>query len=84
MRNLATEKLITPSYRIFIKAFDLTSVAEGIETQAQYEALLAMGCNQGQGFGIARPMPASALPNWARANEDKPHFFADATGAALS
>jgi hypothetical protein len=26
---------------------------------------LSMGCIKVQGFGIARPMPAAALPDWA-------------------
>lgn len=39
-------------------------VAEGVETQLHASALLAMGCNTGQGYGIARPMPAEALPAW--------------------
>ena len=29
--------------------------------------LLQLGCELAQGFGIARPMPASELPGWARA-----------------
>ena len=39
-------------------------VAEGVETHRHASALLAMGCNTGQGYGIARPMPAEALPAW--------------------
>jgi diguanylate cyclase (GGDEF)-like protein/PAS domain S-box-containing protein len=45
-------------------AFSLRTVAEGIETDAHYQALLNMGCEIGQGYGIARPMPASKLINW--------------------
>jgi len=33
-------------------------VAEGIETPEQYELLQKLGCRYGQGFLIARPMPA--------------------------
>jgi EAL domain-containing protein (putative c-di-GMP-specific phosphodiesterase class I) len=36
-------------------------VAEGIETQEQLELLVAVGCDLGQGFHLARPMPAEAL-----------------------
>ena len=41
-------------------------VAEGVETELHASALLAMGCNTGQGYGIARPMPAEALPAWLK------------------
>ena len=34
-------------------------VAEGIETEAQFEVLRAMGCDVGQGYLFARPLPAA-------------------------
>jgi diguanylate cyclase (GGDEF)-like protein/PAS domain S-box-containing protein len=39
-------------------------VAEGVETQAQCELLLAAGCDFGQGYYLAKPMPASSLDAW--------------------
>ncbi|MBU0688188.1 MAG: EAL domain-containing protein [Gammaproteobacteria bacterium] len=45
-------------------AFKRQIVAEGIETEAHYRALLDMGCTHGQGFLIAHPMPADALIHW--------------------
>lgn len=36
----------------------LTVLAEGIETQAQYELLKEWGCDEGQGYWFARPVPA--------------------------
>jgi len=39
----------------------LTVVPEGIETEAQREALLALGCRYGQGFLFGRPRPAVEL-----------------------
>ncbi len=33
-------------------------IAEGIETEAQHEALKALGCEFGQGFLFGRPEPA--------------------------
>lgn len=36
----------------------ISVVAEGIETEAQFEILRAMGCDVGQGFLFARPLPA--------------------------
>jgi diguanylate cyclase (GGDEF)-like protein/PAS domain S-box-containing protein len=46
------------------RAFDRLTVAEGIETDKHYEALLKMDCNFGQGYAIARPMPAEEFVKW--------------------
>jgi EAL domain-containing protein (putative c-di-GMP-specific phosphodiesterase class I) len=40
------------------------TVAEGIETQEQWDQLAAFGCDIGQGYFIARPMPAENFQNW--------------------
>jgi EAL domain-containing protein (putative c-di-GMP-specific phosphodiesterase class I) len=45
-------------------ALGLRVVAEGVETQQQREVLLALGCDELQGYLIARPMPAEALVEW--------------------
>ena len=41
--------------------FDLTIVAEGIETLDQAQTLQNMGCHEGQGYYFAKPMPASEV-----------------------
>jgi PAS domain S-box-containing protein len=41
----------------------LITVAEGIETQAQAEMLLWLGCDFGQGWLFGRPVPAEELPH---------------------
>ena len=46
------------------RAFEMKVVAEGVETEGQYQALLAMGCGIAQGYGIARPMPVAELEAW--------------------
>ena len=45
----------------------LTVVAEGIETEAQAWALREQGCNLGQGYYFAKPMPAQHVPEFLRA-----------------
>jgi diguanylate cyclase (GGDEF)-like protein/PAS domain S-box-containing protein len=40
---------------------DLTTIAEGIEREAQVRALAGLGCEDGQGFLFARPSPADAF-----------------------
>ncbi|MEM9116421.1 MAG: EAL domain-containing protein [Cyanobacteria bacterium P01_F01_bin.56] len=42
----------------------LTTVAEGIETKAQLEALKALRCTAGQGFYFSPPMTAAELEGW--------------------
>ena len=44
----------------------LQVVAEGVETRGQLEFLRGEGCDQMQGYLLARPMPASQLPGWLR------------------
>ncbi|TVU88343.1 putative bifunctional diguanylate cyclase/phosphodiesterase [Vreelandella titanicae] len=44
--------------------FKRPMLAEGVETLAHAKALMALGCDLAQGYGIARPMPAEALPAW--------------------
>ncbi|MEQ1901846.1 MAG: GGDEF domain-containing phosphodiesterase [Devosia sp.] len=39
--------------------------AEGIETAESYALLQAMDCDEGQGYFMARPMPAAALLHWS-------------------
>jgi diguanylate cyclase (GGDEF)-like protein/PAS domain S-box-containing protein len=46
------------------KAFERHTVAEGIETNEHFQALLNMGCEIGQGYCIARPMLANELIGW--------------------
>jgi EAL domain-containing protein (putative c-di-GMP-specific phosphodiesterase class I) len=41
-------------------------VAEGVESPAQARALLDMGCDIGQGTGIAAPMPVAQVAAWVR------------------
>ena len=47
------------------RGFGRMVVAEGVETVEQGRLLLQLGCEFGQGYAIARPMPAAELPAWA-------------------
>jgi EAL domain-containing protein (putative c-di-GMP-specific phosphodiesterase class I) len=46
-------------------AFRRNVIAEGVETVAHGTALLHLGCEMAQGYGIARPMPPEKMPGWA-------------------
>jgi diguanylate cyclase (GGDEF)-like protein len=51
------------------QALKLKVVAEGVETDAQYQILRQLGCDELQGFLFAKPMSAKALGLWATAEE---------------
>ena len=46
------------------KSFNREVIAEGVETIEHGKALLQLGCKLAQGYGIARPMPASEIAAW--------------------
>ena len=57
------------------RAFQRDAIAEGVETLEHGIMLLQMGCDLGQGYGIARPMPASAVAAWAAAYRVDPRWI---------
>ena len=46
---------------VMAHALGMRTVAEGIETRQQLDLLTEMGCDVGQGFHFARPLPASEV-----------------------
>jgi EAL domain-containing protein (putative c-di-GMP-specific phosphodiesterase class I)/CheY-like chemotaxis protein len=48
------------------KQLQLTTVAEGVETEAQARALAELQCDQAQGYFFARPMDGDAARDWLR------------------
>lgn len=42
----------------------LPTIAEGIETEAQRQAMLAAGCEEGQGYLFSRPLDEMAFAQW--------------------
>jgi diguanylate cyclase (GGDEF)-like protein len=55
-------------------------LAEGIETQSQWDFLMQEGCDKGQGYLFARPVPVARLPNAIAAAEQ----FAQNDAAAIA
>jgi len=47
------------------RSFSLTVIAEGVESIEHGARLIQLGCDLAQGYGIARPMPADAVLDWA-------------------
>lgn len=46
--------------------FGVPVTVEGLESRGLLEAAAILGADHGQGYGIARPMPPAALPEWHR------------------
>ncbi|MBL8333165.1 MAG: EAL domain-containing protein [Rubrivivax sp.] len=46
------------------RSMGMQTVAEGVETEAQRDWMAAQGCDDLQGWLLARPMPAEALRDW--------------------
>ena len=53
------------------RSLGLTVIAEGVETQAQHDSLLALGCARFQGYLIARPMDLAQLHEWLGARDHR-------------
>jgi len=46
------------------ESFNREIIAEGVETTEHGLMLLLMGCDEAQGYGIARPLPADQFEHW--------------------
>lgn len=62
----AQDRAIVEGVVSLARTFNCIAVAEGVETPAQARMLLDIGCEIGQGAGIAAPMPASDVAAWVR------------------
>ena len=56
--SLSEDNAITVAIAELASTLGIQAVAEGIEEPEQWDRLVAMGCVSGQGFLIARPLPA--------------------------
>ena len=48
------------------KSFGRRVIAEGVETREVHERLVRLGCDLGQGYFYAEPMPFDNALEWAR------------------
>ena len=71
-RSFVMELLGDPEHALIIDSvvglarnFERLVLAEGVETVEHGSLLLELGCELAQGFGIARPMPADQVWDWA-------------------
>ena len=62
-RREASQEGLVSAIIAMSAALGLTTVGEGVETEEQAQRLAELGCNSGQGFYFARPMPGAAIPD---------------------
>lgn len=62
----ATARTILSSSMEMAAKLNLTTVAKGIETQEDFDLVKALGCDQVQGWFIAKPMRFNELIDWLR------------------
>lgn len=62
-KNEAVELALRSSLDL-AKKLNRESTAVGIETRQDWDLLQKLGCTNGQGYFIAKPMEARALPSW--------------------
>lgn len=63
------------------RSFRRGVIAEGVETVEHGSMLLQLGCELAQGFGIAHPMPAAAVPGWVANWRPDPAWTAARAGS---
>ncbi len=66
--NPAARKIVQSSVNL-AHELAIKSVAEGVETQGDWDALQALGCDIAQGFFIARPMEQAAFMDFSRSRQ---------------
>jgi diguanylate cyclase (GGDEF)-like protein len=65
MATDADARAIVAAVLTMARALGLRVVAEGVETPAQRDLLVQMGCDELQGYLFAKPMSARAIVLWA-------------------
>ncbi|MDD5366139.1 MAG: EAL domain-containing response regulator [Gallionellaceae bacterium] len=63
--NLAAKDILESTVDL-AKKLNMTVVAEGVETRADWDLVVALGCDLAQGYFIAKPMPGADLPFWLK------------------
>jgi EAL domain-containing protein (putative c-di-GMP-specific phosphodiesterase class I) len=66
MLDDAQDRAIVEGVIGLARTFGCVVVAEGVESPAQARTLLDLGCDIGQGTGIAAPMPSAQVATWVR------------------
>lgn len=80
MLDDAEDRAIVEGILVMARGLGRKAIAEGVESVGHGDALMALGCTLGQGYGIARPLPADQVPEWIAGFERSPHWGRTAAG----
>ncbi len=70
MTNSAAEAIVRSAITLGHE-LNLEVIAEGVETEEEYNKLCALECDGGQGFYFARPMPFEMATSWLQSRTVK-------------
>jgi EAL domain-containing protein (putative c-di-GMP-specific phosphodiesterase class I) len=72
-RSFVTNATVNQQTRVILgsslemaRKLGIAAVAEGVETQQDWDLLVELGCDSAQGYFIAKPMPQAAYLAWER------------------
>ena len=68
MTDVSNDKVLCEAIIVMAKKLGISVVAEGVETEEQFNILSAMGCDYAQGYLIARPMQLSDFEAYLKEN----------------
>nr|WP_315489088.1 EAL domain-containing protein [uncultured Rhodoferax sp.] len=74
VRNLkpaSTDMALCKAIILLAHDLGMQVVAEGVETAEQRDLLMAAGCDYGQGYWFARPLPVAAFDTFMHSHSDK-------------
>ena len=67
MTDVSNDKVLCEAIIVMANKLGIKVVAEGVETQEQYDILKSMGCDYAQGYFIAKPLSKSDFESfWER------------------
>lgn len=69
VRNASTQKssrVILESSLEMASRLNIVAVAEGVETQHDWDLLKTLGCDLGQGYFVAAPMETGEFFRWVK------------------
>ena len=69
LTNSVTNARVVQAIIALGKAMELTVIAEGIESEQQLKLVRKFGCDQAQGYLVARPMPEVEFLDWSQSLE---------------